>query len=79
MKTNQTELQAIASARTQYRAAFISMARGGNWDLFLGSCGVVLDRAFAHQCVLVRDVQCVTEDTMVIKLSAMLRTIGVPE
>lgn len=72
-------MQVIASARMQYRAAFISMARGGNWDLFLGSAGVALDRAFEHQCVLVRDVQCLTEESMVIKLSAMFRTIGVTE
>lgn len=71
----QTELQAISSSRTQYRAAFRQMAMGANWDLFLGSAGVVLDRAFEHQTILVRDVQSMSEETMVLKLSAQWRTL----
>lgn len=71
----QTESQAIASARTQYRASFKTMSRGANWDLCLGSCGVVLDRAFEHQTILVRDVQCMAEETMVNKLVTQWRAL----
>ena len=68
-----TELELIAMARGQYRAAFMQMARGGNYDLFLTPSGVTLDRAFSFQCVAVRDVSFMTEETMVLKLSAFIR------
>ena len=63
-------------ARGQYRAAFMQMARGGSYDLFFTPSGVTLDRAFSFPHVAVRDVNCVTEQTMVLKLSAMLRSIA---
>ena len=68
-----TELELTASARGQYRAAFRIMARGGSYDLFLTPSGVTLDRAFEFSCVAVRDVQGMTEETMVLKLSAFVR------
>lgn len=71
----QTELQAISSARTQYRANFKTMCMGANWDLCLGSCGVVLDRAFEHSNILVRDVQCMSEEIMVQKLVTQWRAL----
>ena len=70
-----TELELTASARGQYRAAFMQMARGGNHDLFLTQSGVTLDRAFEHPVIAVKDVQGMTEETMVLKLSAFIRGI----
>lgn len=52
-----TEEKAIASARTQYRAAFRAMTCGGAWSLFATQSGVTLDRAGTHLVVLVADVQ----------------------
>ena len=70
-----TEVELIASARGQYRAAFMQMARGGSYDLFFTPSGVTLDRAFQFTHVAVRDVNCMGEETMVLKLSASIRSI----
>jgi len=70
-----TEIELTQMARGQYRAAFMQMARGGSYDLFFTPSGVTLDRAFEFPHVAVRDVNCMTEDTMVLKLSAMIRSI----
>lgn len=70
-----TELELTAMARGQYRAAFMQMARGGSHDLFFTESGVTLDRAFEHPFIAVRDVNCMTEDTMILKLSAAIRGI----
>lgn len=69
-----TELELCASARWQYRAAFMQMARVGSHDLFFTPSGVTLDRSFAHPFVAIRDVQCMTEEIMVIKLSVAYRS-----
>lgn len=71
-----TEIELIQMARGQYRAAFRQMARGGSYDLFFTPSGVTLDRAFEFPCVAVRDVNCMTEETMVLKLSAMVRGLS---
>jgi hypothetical protein len=71
-----TELELCASARGQYRAAFMQMARGGSYDLFFTPNGVTLDRAFEFPHVAVRDVNRMTEETMVLKLSAMVRSLS---
>ena len=70
-----TEIELTQMARGQYRAAFMQMARGGSYDLFFTPSGVTLDRAFEFPHVAVRDVNCMTEETMVLKLSAMIRSI----
>ena len=70
-----TEIELTQMARGQYRAAFMQMARGGSYDLFFTPSGVTLDRAFEFPHVAVRDVNYMTEDTMVLKLSAMIRSI----
>ncbi|WP_315127291.1 hypothetical protein [Comamonas antarctica] len=71
----QTEIQATQSARTQYRAAFKSMAAGGSWHLFQGCVGVILMRQEEgeNRPILVADVQAKAEQTMVNALSIALR------
>lgn len=71
-----TGIELIEMARGQYRAAFMQMARGGSYDLFFTQSGVTLDHAFTFPHVAVRDVNCMTEQTMVLKLSAVLRSIA---
>lgn len=68
-----TEAQAIASTRTQYRAAFHDMACGGQWNLYATRSGVTLDRAGAHLVVLVEGVHAMAEQTVVNCLSTTLR------
>lgn len=70
-----TEVELTEMARGQYRAAFMQMARGGSYDLFFTPSGVTLDRAFTFPNVAVRDVNCMTEQTMILKLSAIVRSI----
>lgn len=69
----QTEIQAINSARTQYRAAFKSMTLGGAWNVYQGAYGVLLDVAGMNLPILVHDVQAKAEQTMVNALSIALR------
>ena len=71
-----TEIELTKSARGQYRAAFMQMARGGTYDLFFTPSGVTLDRAFEFPHIAVRDVQCMSEEKMVLKLLAILRSIS---
>lgn len=68
----QTKLNAINSARTQYRAAFKTMALGGDWHLYATRSGVTLDREGTHLVILVPHVQAMTEQTMVNSLSNRL-------
>jgi len=74
-----TELNAINSARTQYRAMFKSMARAGvAWNIHRGSCNVVLLQQGAPMDVelpiLLRNVHAMGEQTMVNALSQALRS-----
>lgn len=72
----QTELDAINSARTQYRAAFKAMAFGGRWHVYRGSVGVILlmgADTTATLSILVSDVQGMTEEAMVNALSVNWR------
>lgn len=57
----QTKLNAINSARTQYRAAFKTMALGGDWNLYATKSGVTLDQNGTHLVVLVAHVQAIIE------------------
>lgn len=73
-----SEAQAIASARTQYRAMFRSMAASSvHWHLYGGSASVVLLREDAQMDVLlpiiVRHINAMSEQTMVNALSTALR------
>jgi len=73
-----TELDAIKSARTQYRAMFKSMATSGvAWNLHTGHTNVVLLRSDAHMDVplpvIVSNVHAMAEQTMVNALSLALR------
>jgi hypothetical protein len=68
-----TELDLIKSARGQYRCAYKQMAREGSHDLFFTQSGVTLDRPFSFPNVAVRDVNCMTEDTMIAKLVVAYR------
>lgn len=69
-----TEAAAIASVRTQYRAAFRDMASSGEqWNLYATRSGATLDRAGTHMVVLVADVQAKAEQTVINCLSARLR------
>lgn len=67
-----TEIQAIQSARQQFRAAFRQMAATGQrYDLTAGTCGPVLaPRGDLPGAVLVADVQGMAEQTMVNALAA---------
>lgn len=68
-----TKIEAITSAKTQYRAAFRAMARGGKWNLSRLPDGLILDLAeYQHGPVLVENVQAMTEQTLIIKLSNSL-------
>ena len=70
----QTEIEAINSARTQYRAAYWSMAgSSARWHLCQGTAGVVLLSEPCEQPKLVANVHAMTEQTMVNALSAALR------
>lgn len=73
-----TEQNAIASARTQYRAMFKNMAASGNkWNLHRGSASVVLLQDGASMDVdlpiIVPNVHAMAEQTMVNALSAAIR------
>lgn len=75
-----TELNAINSARTQYRAMFASMARAGvPWNFHMGSCNVVLLQQGATMDVelpvILRNVHAMGEETMVNALSNALRKV----
>lgn len=69
-----TELELIKSARGQYQAAYKQMAREGSHDLFWSPSGVCLDRLHSFPSVAVRDVNCMTEDRMVVCLVAAYRS-----
>jgi hypothetical protein len=73
-----TEEKAIASARTQYRAMFKSMAASGvAWHLHRGTHNVVLLREDAQMDVplpvIVPNVHAMAEQTMINALSAAIR------
>jgi len=73
-----TELNAISSARTQYRAMFKNMAVSGvAWNLHRGTHNVVLLRADAHMDVplpvILANVHAMAEQTMVNALSNAIR------
>lgn len=72
----QTEAQACASARTQYKAAFTAMAApGARYHLVAGLVGVWLTPAHdtRNHSVLVADVQAMAENTMITRLVQALR------
>jgi hypothetical protein len=69
----QTKIEACASLRQQFRAAFRTMAaRGTRWHVHAGSVGVVLMEQGVHADydapILVSNVQAMTEDRAVIAL-----------
>lgn len=73
-----TEEKAIASARTQYRAMFKTMAiTGCAWNLHKGGSGAVLLQEGATMDVplpiIVRNVHAMAEQTMVNALSIAIR------
>lgn len=73
-----TEIQAINTARTQYRAMFRTMAAGGRpWHLHRGSCNVVLLQEGATMDVdlpiILRNIHTMGEQSMVNALSAAMR------
>lgn len=68
-----TELELIKSARGQYQCVYKQMAREGSHDLFFTQSGVTLDRVGSFPFIAVRDVNCMTENTMALKLSASYR------
>lgn len=74
-----TELQISQSARAQYRAAFKTMAAdpGRRWHLFAHRDGIVLlpsgDELMSRHYLVVQNVQAMTEETMINKLSIAYR------
>lgn len=73
----QTEIQAIQSARQQYRAAFRHMAMpGANYCIVSGLVGVVLLSVeyVEEQEILVECVQAKSEETMINALTLALRS-----
>ena len=83
MRVAQTEAQAISSARTQYRAAFRTMAASGErFHILAGSAGVLLaaESAAIYRPMqrLVSDVHAMAEQTMVNALTVALRNRQTP-
>jgi len=69
--------KALESAKQQYRIAFMLMARGGKWCIYLGQINVVLAeiRGTEPRMVLVNDVHAMSEDKMMHCLEHALKRL----